>query len=209
MGKSNTAAEPSMEEILASIRRIIADEDPAAKQPQAAVPVPPPPPPSPPATPPAATEEDVLDLAMVRAEAAVVAETKPESKPQPQPAAPDDVAFDDSMPDEPEPPVPELPPAREAFSAPHVSFVAAGRTPAPARVTENSEGLLSGRTTEAVSNAFGALSSAIFSRDARTIEDLTKELLRPMVKEWLDDNLPTLVERLVREEIERVARGRR
>ena len=39
-------------------------------------------------------------------------------------------------------------------------------------------------------------------------EDLVKEMLRPMLKAWLDDNLPTLVERLVRAEIERVSRGR-
>ena len=43
---------------------------------------------------------------------------------------------------------------------------------------------------------------------ARTLEDLVKEMLRPMLKSWLDDNLPGLVERIVRAEIERVSRGR-
>jgi hypothetical protein len=38
---------------------------------------------------------------------------------------------------------------------------------------------------------------------------MVREMLRPMVKEWLDDNLPTMVERLVRDEIQRVARGRK
>ena len=37
---------------------------------------------------------------------------------------------------------------------------------------------------------------------------LVREMLRPMLKVWLDDNLPSLVERLVRAEIERVSRGR-
>ena len=43
----------------------------------------------------------------------------------------------------------------------------------------------------------------------QTIEDLVKEMLRPMLKSWLDDNLPGLVERIVRAEIERVSRGGR
>ena len=45
-------------------------------------------------------------------------------------------------------------------------------------------------------------------QNARTLEDLVKEMLRPMLKGWLDDNLPGLVERIVRAEIERVSRGR-
>ena len=45
-------------------------------------------------------------------------------------------------------------------------------------------------------------------QNARTLEDLVREMLRPMLKSWLDDNLPGMVERLVRAEIERVARGR-
>jgi len=40
----------------------------------------------------------------------------------------------------------------------------------------------------------------------RGLEDMTRDLLRGMLKTWLDDNLPDLVERLVRDEIERVAR---
>jgi cell pole-organizing protein PopZ len=53
------------------------------------------------------------------------------------------------------------------------------------------------------------LSSTVLSQSPRTLEDLVKDLLRPMLKAWLDDNLPPLVERLVRAEIERVARGGR
>ena len=49
---------------------------------------------------------------------------------------------------------------------------------------------------------------ALTTQNARTLEDLVKEMLRPMLKSWLDDNLPAVVERLVRAEIERVSRGR-
>ena len=60
----------------------------------------------------------------------------------------------------------------------------------------------------AVSAAFENLSSTILSANARTLEDLVKEMLRPMLKSWLDQNLPVMVERLVRQEIERVVRKR-
>ena len=45
-------------------------------------------------------------------------------------------------------------------------------------------------------------------QNARTLEDLVREMLRPLLKGWLDDNLPGMVERIVRQEIERVSRGR-
>ena len=68
--------------------------------------------------------------------------------------------------------------------------------------------LLSGATVAAVNSAFNALAHTVLVQNARTLEDLVREMLRPMLKTWLDDNLPGLVERLVRAEIERVARGR-
>ena len=60
-----------------------------------------------------------------------------------------------------------------------------------------------------VARSFEALTTAIDGFDRRSVEEMAQEMLRPMLQEWLDDNLPTLVERLVREEIERVARGPR
>ena len=64
------------------------------------------------------------------------------------------------------------------------------------------------------SSAFAALASAITAstpvgRAENTLEDLLKDMLRPLLKEWLDANLPDLVERMVREEIERVAQRTR
>ena len=68
--------------------------------------------------------------------------------------------------------------------------------------------LMSQRATQSAQASFERLAETIMSRlgGDRTIEDMTRELLRGMLRQWLDDNLPTLVEGLVREEIERVAR---
>src|SRR5439155_6044556 len=67
--------------------------------------------------------------------------------------------------------------------------------------------LLSAEATAAVNSAFGTLAHTVLVQNATTLEDLVKEMLRPLLKTWLDDNLPNLVERLVRAEIERVSRG--
>jgi cell pole-organizing protein PopZ len=69
--------------------------------------------------------------------------------------------------------------------------------------------LLSPRSDEAVQSAFNQLADIILSEQTRTLEDIVKDMMQPMLRHWLDDNLPVLVERLVREEIERVSRGRR
>lgn len=78
-------------------------------------------------------------------------------------------------------------------------------SPAPAF----DRGLMSSATRSAVDNAFHSLANTVLGNNARTLEDLVKEMLRPMLKSWLDDNLPGLVERIVRAEIERVSRGGR
>ena len=68
--------------------------------------------------------------------------------------------------------------------------------------------LISTVTSAAVDSAFNSLAHTVLVQNARTLEDLVREMLRPLLKTWLDDNLPGLVERLVRAEIERVSRGR-
>ncbi|MGF3024743.1 PopZ family protein [Methylobacterium aquaticum] len=207
--------EPSMEEILASIRRIIADDQKPAEPPAAGS--------RPVAVPnPAPDEDDVLDLAMV----AKPAPKPPAPKPAPQPPAPppapkpepvakapppkpeprfdeidamSEIAFRDEPMDfdaleiEPEP-EPAPPPPPKAVAAP----------PPPAL----EDRLLSQATDATVGHAFDLLASTVLTRNARTLEDLVQDMLRPMLKAWLDDNLPVMVERLVRAEIERVARGR-
>ena len=69
-------------------------------------------------------------------------------------------------------------------------------------------GLISAATHAAVDSAFNTLAQTVLVQNSRTLDDLVREMLRPMLKAWLDDNLPNMVERLVRAEIERVSRGR-
>jgi cell pole-organizing protein PopZ len=67
--------------------------------------------------------------------------------------------------------------------------------------------IISEQASRQVAAAFGELSEAFAARSKKTFDEMAEEMMRPMLQDWLDNNLPTLVERLVREEIERVARG--
>jgi uncharacterized protein len=187
--------EPSMEEILSSIRRIIADDpgDSPNEDKEAAKP---------------AREGDVLDLAEIAAAKRTSAtpldialpeisfrgaDDEPEEDPvrmdAPIPAMPEP-SWEDAMRAEPPPapePAPALPPEPIA--------------PPPQ--------LISPKTDAVVNQAFGMLAHTVLTNNARTLEDLVKDMLRPMLQTWLDDNLPSMVERLVRAEIERVTRGGR
>lgn len=69
--------------------------------------------------------------------------------------------------------------------------------------------LLSPVTDASVASSFNALATTMFIQNSVKTEQAVREMLRPMLQRWLDDNLPTMVERLVRAEIERVARGGR
>lgn len=223
MTQAAKAQEPSMEEILASIRRIIADDDkPAAKPepkpeppPVAKAPPPPPPPKPAPAPPPAAAanKQDDIDAMM-----AGLMDDEPEPPPPPPPPEP--------PPPEPEPDVLELTEAMEAPASPSFRKIdgqqdvvfdeiaepepprRAPPRPAPSAPPEMASPIMSSATAAAVDSAFGALAHTVLVQNAKTLEDLVKEMLRPMLQHWLDNNLPTMVERLVRQEIERVARGR-
>ena len=81
-------------------------------------------------------------------------------------------------------------------------------TARPAAEPTPTERLTSAVTEASVAQAFHMLPHPVMSSQARTLEDLVQDMLRPMLKGWLDENLPSMVERLVRAEIERVARGR-
>lgn len=78
----------------------------------------------------------------------------------------------------------------------------------PAKIEETAS-LLSAEAGAQVAKSFSELASVFNGMERRSLEDMAGDMLRPMLQEWLDDNLPTLVERLVREEIERVSRGTR
>ena len=199
--------EPSMEEILASIRRIISDDEgkPAETDAQAA------PEPAPVAVEAPSNDDDVLDLAT---EATRIQPPAIQEVPQPEPVTPaaeDDVDFLETSERAPEPApapilavVPEMPRPRPV--APPVTELPSPAAAAPA--LDMAE-LLSDQSSAAVNAAFGQLAHTVLSNNARTLEDLVKDMLKPMLKSWLDDNLPAMVERLVRAEIERVARGGR
>jgi len=69
--------------------------------------------------------------------------------------------------------------------------------------------LISAAAGAQIAQSFGELADLFDGVERPTVEEMAQDMLRPMLKDWLEDNLPTLVERLVREEIERVARGPR
>jgi uncharacterized protein len=217
MNQPAKSHEPSMEEILASIRRIIADDD--AKGAPAVEPPPPPPAPSPvvvavaPAPMPPSPMEFLNEIPPASPPPAPVVEPEPSDileltdamrAPEPEPAprfttvdAQPDVVFAEEQPEPamPEPAMPVYDPlenARKTLSA----------------QMEMDQPLLSRSASAAVDSAFASLTHTVLSQNARTLDDLVKDMLRPMLKSWLDDNLPSLVERLVRAEIERVSRGR-
>jgi uncharacterized protein len=202
--------EPSMEEILASIRRIIADDDASKSAQRAAEPPKPAPRPAPPPRLPEPEPESEPEP--------IVAEAQPEELPmpaEPEPEPEEDQASDILDLTESMAAPAATPQFRKIEGFSDVSFDEA-ESPKPTMPQADASslrsrpenGLLSSATSAAVDSAFNTLAQTVLVQNARTLEDLVREMLRPMLKSWLDDNLPSMVERLVRAEIERVARGR-
>lgn len=217
-----------MDDILASIRRIIADDEPAPRRP-------------------AESSGDRTGETLPRRPAPLSAAARPGSEWAPRPSAqrPVPAALGDQMPesrdlpdpfagsayapaypampedepmaDHPYPPADPVPlsyrpaqepaPASRAAPRPFEPTRSADpyRAPEPARRKD----LLSPDVDAAVAAAFGTLGDLVVPSHERTIEDLVKEILRPMLKTWLDENLPRVVEDLVRQEIERISRSGR
>jgi cell pole-organizing protein PopZ len=192
MSKTARAAEPSMEEILASIRRIIADDSgtqartaPRVVTPSASTDMQSHP--GAPLSEPPAPENDILEL------------TQPVDAPAAfTPVGGPDIAFREEEPHAPEPQM--APPPPPPPSAP--------RPMTHSAPVMSDERIMSASSSVAVSAAFNSLAATVLSDNARTLEDIVKDMMRPMLKNWLDENLPGMVERIVRAEIERVARGR-
>jgi cell pole-organizing protein PopZ len=251
--------EPSMEEILASIRRIIADDEakpPVEKPSSPAASAMPAKPDKPAAVPPAAKLSGMTDIppsAISAAPAKAAAAPPPAARAPAAPPPPataasnnqDDIdallsgldeatSADEIRSSQPdgevfeltdEMAVPTAPPPQPAFHKVEpqddleFTETAAARAihrqpvfgPPPVFETPPAppaQAILSHSTVSAVESAFNTLAHTVLSNNARTLEDLVKEMLRPMLKSWLDDNLPGLVERIVKAEIERVSRGR-
>lgn len=165
-----TAPEPTMEEILASIRRIISEDDaPKGEGAEAA---------------PADEVEDAAELAE-------------------RPHGEDPAEFGEEV---MAPPEPEAPPVVE--TAPEPEPQPARFEPTPPPVTRD-EPLVSPRAATVAASAFRELSAAAQPpRESRTLEDLAREMLQPMLRDWLDQNLPRIVEAAVRDEVERISRSR-
>lgn len=167
MALQDQQAEPSMEEILASIRRIISEEEQAP------------------------TAEPVLDLT----------QTDEPEETQTGGGADDDLVFEaveDVVAQEAVAPAP----VREPEPVRH-------ETPAPAPVvTAPGDGILSPPTANAAAGALARLAGTLRVTDTpgQTVEGVVRELLKPMLKEWLDKNLPAIVEARVEAELERIAR---
>lgn len=198
-----TAQEPTMEEILASIRRIISEDDAPAEAAPAPAPAVVEPEPSPAMmdlTPsvvePAQSDEDVLELTdRYEAPAAetigdldVTAPEEPVSYAEPEPA-----------------------PAYEPEPEPEPFPVAAAPAAAPSY-----DSLVGDSAAASAASAFAGLTAALKKPEpldvptggvGPTIDDLARALLKPMLKEWLDANLPGIVDAAVRKEVERIARS--
>jgi cell pole-organizing protein PopZ len=210
MNQPAKAQEPSMEEILASIRRIIADDDakPPPAKPAAAAPKPPPPRPVVPPKPVLPPEPPPMQH---RSAEEMLAQMEPPARPEPEPQ--DILDLTEQMAESAEQPsfqtidgqsdVIFADPGPEPHRAPEPPQRAYAPPPEP-----DPEHLLSAHTSAAVDSAFNTLAQTVLVQNARTLEDLVREMLRPMLKSWLDDNLPGMVERIVKAEIERVSRGR-
>lgn len=245
---SSAAREPSMEEILASIRRIIEDSDvtrqpapmasqvrgevaefrrPVTEQPVAQPERPammrnvfqdeptlrgPISEPVPPAPEPAIEAEDEDEVVL---NAENDDHSNPEGLAHPQQPAATDIsleemdlsveaeiakAVDTLLEPEPDAEIEQEVPVQPKAAAPVTETVA---KPQP------SAHMLSQIAERQVAAAFQDLNHAVRAEPRRSFDDIAAELLRPMLQDWLDNNLPTLVERLVREEIERVVRGER
>lgn len=166
MALQDPQAEPSMEEILASIRRIISEEDQANQQ-----------------------QPPVLELTQTE-----------------EPALEDDIVFEE---DEAPAPAPAAAAAEEEAD-PFAFEPEPEPAPAPvaAAVEPPADSIVSPPSAGAAAAALARLSGSlrIAETSGQTLEGVVRELLKPMLKEWLDRNLPAIVESRVEAELERIAR---
>lgn len=184
MADKTPEQEPSIEEILASIRQIISDDDDKEGAPEPEAPAP----------------EPVFEP--VRA---AEPEPEPEEEPEPEPeeedvleltnpiAEPIEIDLQEQAVEPPSPPPP--PPPRPAPSAPVTS----------------DEGILTEAARDATLSSMAKLAGNMPITRHReygniTLEDLVREMLHPMLRDWLSENLPPMVERMVQKELEKLAR---
>ena len=169
-----------MEEILASIRRIISEDEAPPESPE----------PAPPAPEPVAAA--------------------PEPEPEPVMAQFEEEEEDDvlELTQRVEPPA-ESHGDLDVYAAPEPKAPEPEPVPAPAFSQREEEGLVGASAAGLAASAFGQLAQTIsMPADSRTLEDVVRELLKPLLKAWLDEHLPGIVQAKVEAEVERIARGR-
>lgn len=186
MPSPSAQQEPTMEEILASIRRIISEDAEPGKAPAAAA---------------VSHEGEVLELTNVVHDDGTIGgpsrRQQPAPRPEPEPMrAPEPRVQRRSAPPPPEPP-------RHMRNQSDFDMVE----------KDDREGILSSQASSAVTNAFGMLSR---ERDVSVgsgvaLEDIVTQMMKPMLAAWLEEHLPEIVERVVQQEVERASRsgGRR
>lgn len=168
--------EPSIEEILDSIRQIISDDE----QPAAEAPAP-------------KKEDDVIELTQK------VEPPKAAAPPPPPPPPKQEIEVDMTDFDIPEePPVRKPEPRREAPPPPP-------RRPEP---IDSGDNIFTQNVEDSVMGAFDEINrrAAIERAGTVTVEDIVREELRPMLRQWLDHHLPQIVEKLLQQEIERISK---
>jgi cell pole-organizing protein PopZ len=184
MAAQQTDQEPSIEEILSSIRQIISDDD----EQSGATPVPAPEPVTV-APPPPPASADVLELTQK------ITDDEPEPFEVDMRTAEEPEAFEEEIFD-PEP-VAATPPA------PSIQ-------PTPARKMESAvdtESILTKNAVDAAMSGFSELArKTAVEHSGVTLEDIVRTELKPLLRDWLDRHLPTMIERLVQEELARVSK---
>jgi cell pole-organizing protein PopZ len=187
----NPQQEPSMEEILASIRRIISEDGEAGKEPPAMPPAAAapaavlPPEPAKPAEKPA----EILELTEMVSDDGKVTNLSAQAVAPPPPPAP--------------PPSPEPAPPAATAAAAGEGLISATTAAAAA----SSLASLQAMAKEPESETPAQPRSLALGEGSLTIEDIVREELRPILQSWLDENLPGMVERLVQKEIRRITRN--
>ena len=203
MSAEQAQREPTMEEILASIRRIISEEDKPAEAGGDVLDLQPAPPPvaevkaPPPAPAPAPKTEPVV------AKAPPPVFEEPEDFTPPARSLEEDLMI---VEDEPAPiPEPAPAPAPVAAVAPPPAPAPRFEAP-PAAPVAPTETLTSAPVAHQAAGTLGRLMGSMLVSSSGTLDDVVRELLKPMLKEWLDANLPQLVEAEVAKEIDRIRR---
>jgi hypothetical protein len=169
------AQEPTMEEILASIRRIISEDEPAG-------------------------ETAVAEVEPEPEPAPIALRPEPAPEPEPEPEVDDVLELTERAPE----PVFESVGDLDVYAAEAKSPPPAAVAPPPPRAEET---LVSAPIAASTASAFSLLAQRVaMPKDGRTLEDVVREMLNPLLKAWLDEHLPAIVQAKVEEEVERIAR---